>query len=255
MQMFSWLPAMADGAKGGQAAPADITSPRPEESWIDELTVSQLTDNPTGGGEVEHSARSMEQQRSLKEWLESIKPGYASRFAVAFEAAGVEDSDDLEHMDLGIYREVEAALAQLCDAKPMHLKNIRLALEPLCGCVLEVPASPPAPSTDRSSTDRSTDRSTSTSKWAHVRQQLRPRASGGAQHGASPERCLERRCRCSSAAPYWAAAACWAAAVAAGAAAPRPQADARAAAACHRTRRGASPAAHRQATRPSPSAT
>jgi hypothetical protein len=108
--MFSWLPAMADGAKGGQAAPADITSPRPEESWIDELTVSQLTDNPTGGGEVEHSARSMEQQRSLKEWLEGIKPGYASRFAVAFEAAGVEDSDDLEHMDLGIYREVEAAL-------------------------------------------------------------------------------------------------------------------------------------------------
>ena len=184
MQMFSWLPAMADGAKGGQAAPADITSPRPEESWIDELTVSQLTDNPTGGGEAEHSARSMEQQRSLKEWLEGIKPGYASRFAVAFEAAGVEDSDDLEHMDLGIYREVEAALAQLCDAKPMHLKNIRLALEPLCGCVLEVPVSPPAPSTDRSSTDRSTDRSTSTSKWAHVRQQLRPRASGGAQHGA-----------------------------------------------------------------------
>ena len=187
MQMFSWLPSMADGAKGGQAAPADIMSPRPEESWIDELTVSQLTDNPTGGGEadVEHSVRSMEPQRSLKEWLESIKPGYASRFAVAFEAAGVEDSDDLEHMDLGIYREVEAALAQLCDAKPMHLKNIRLALEPLCGCVLEVSVSPPAPSTDRSSTDRSTDRSTSTSKWAHVRQQLnRPRASGGAQHGA-----------------------------------------------------------------------
>ena len=53
MQMFSWLPSMADGAKGGQAAPADIMSPRPEESWIDELTVSQLTDNPTGGGEVE----------------------------------------------------------------------------------------------------------------------------------------------------------------------------------------------------------
>ena len=108
MQMFSWLPSMADGAKGGQAAPADIMSPRPEESWIDELTVSQLTDNPTGGGEVKHSARSMEQQRSLKEWLEGIKPGYASRFAVAFEAAGVEDSDDLEHMDL---REVELSCA------------------------------------------------------------------------------------------------------------------------------------------------
>ena len=53
MQMFSWLPSMADGAKGGQAAPADIMSPRPEESWIDELTVSQLTDNPTGGGEAD----------------------------------------------------------------------------------------------------------------------------------------------------------------------------------------------------------
>jgi hypothetical protein len=31
MQMFSWMPAVADGAKGDLALPADI-------SWIDELT-------------------------------------------------------------------------------------------------------------------------------------------------------------------------------------------------------------------------
>jgi hypothetical protein len=95
--------------------------------------------NALNGEHREQSARSMEQLSLLKEWLEGIKPGYASRFAVAFEAAGIEDSDDLEHMDLGIYRVVEAALTQKCDAKPMHLKKIRLAIELLCGCGLEVP--------------------------------------------------------------------------------------------------------------------
>jgi hypothetical protein len=102
------------------------------------------------GEHREQCARSMEQPCLLETWLERIKDGY-SRFAVAFDAAGVEDSDDLKRMDLSIYCKVEAALTQMCDAKPMHLKNIRLAIELLCGCGLEVPVHTKQPCTEAAS--------------------------------------------------------------------------------------------------------
>ena len=51
MQMFSWMPAVADGEKGGLAVPADI-------SWIDELTEVLTADDleQMDLGEVELSS-------------------------------------------------------------------------------------------------------------------------------------------------------------------------------------------------------
>jgi hypothetical protein len=102
------------------------------------------------GEHREQSARSMEQPCSLETWLDRIKDGY-SRFALAFDAAGIEDLIDMKRMDLSIYCKVEAALTQMCDAKPMHLKNIRLAIELLCGCGLEVPVHTKQPCTEAAS--------------------------------------------------------------------------------------------------------
>jgi hypothetical protein len=78
------------------------------------------------------------EKSTVEAWLDTIKRGYGSRFALAFELLGVEDSDDIANIDTNIYRDIEATLTQSCGAKVMHLKNIRLALLEL-GCVLEAP--------------------------------------------------------------------------------------------------------------------
>ena len=131
--------ALSFGTSGGDALDS-ATPARAFGGCGGALSGSMRGGNALDGEHREQSARSMEQPCSLETWLDRIKDGY-SRFAVAFEAAGVEDSIDLTRMDLGIYCKVEAALTQKCDAKPMHLKNIRLAIELLCGCGLEVPVS------------------------------------------------------------------------------------------------------------------
>jgi len=146
--------------------------------------------SPTGGSLAEV------QEPSIFDWLESVKPGYAARFALAFESAGVEDEEDLRHIDVAIFRDIEAALTAACDAKPMHVKNIRLALEKECGCVLELPPSPAAllecPK-ERSSASKpgaipgSSSHAASSRAaggWDRVRQHVRPRAA--ASRAAAP---------------------------------------------------------------------
>jgi|EP00966_Prymnesium_polylepis_P097985 hypothetical protein len=36
---------------------------------------------------------------SIRDWLDSLKPGWAARFAAPFEELGFEDLDDLQHLD------------------------------------------------------------------------------------------------------------------------------------------------------------
>ena len=72
-------------------------------------------------------------------WLDAIKPGYGARFVSAFEKLGVEDIADVANIDLRFFADLQAALLE-CGAKPMHIKNIRLALLDT-GCNLEEPAS------------------------------------------------------------------------------------------------------------------
>ena len=85
---------------------------------------------------------------SVHQWLERIKQGYG-RFNVAFEALGVEDTADISNVDHAIFAQIETLLREACDAKSMHIKNIRLALQD-AGCILSGPAvaaaSAPAPS-------------------------------------------------------------------------------------------------------------
>ena len=68
-------------------------------------------------------------------WLEAIKPGYGERFHMAFERLGVEDAADVANIDQRFYGDLHAALLE-CGAKPMHIKNIRLALMDM-GCSLD----------------------------------------------------------------------------------------------------------------------
>jgi len=85
---------------------------------------------------------------SVHQWLERIKQGYG-RFNVAFEALGVEDTADISNVDHAIFAQIETLLREACEAKSMHIKNIRLALQD-AGCILSGPAvaaaSAPAPS-------------------------------------------------------------------------------------------------------------
>ncbi len=69
---------------------------------------------------------------SVHDWLENVKPGYG-RFVAAFDALGIEDSLDVAQVDQRCYEEIERVLTDECGAKPMHLRNIRLALQGL-GC-------------------------------------------------------------------------------------------------------------------------
>ena len=68
-------------------------------------------------------------------WLDAIKPGYGDRFFAAFEQLGVEDAADVANIDQRFYVDLHAALLE-CGAKPMHIKNIRLALQDM-GCPLD----------------------------------------------------------------------------------------------------------------------
>ena len=64
---------------------------------------------------------------SVLDWLDVVKPGYGERFSKAFDAVGIEDTDDFRHMDDELFEELEAALRE-CGAKAMHLSNIQRAL-------------------------------------------------------------------------------------------------------------------------------
>ena len=75
-------------------------------------------------------------------WLDAIKPGYGNRFLSAFEQLGIEDAADVANIDHHFYLSLQAAL-QEAGAKPMHLKNIRLALLDM-GCQLQDQGDPPA---------------------------------------------------------------------------------------------------------------
>ena len=71
---------------------------------------------------------SVHEASDLASWLESVKPGYASRFLPAFAAVGVEDYLDLANIDQDIYSEIEEELTERCGARKMQLKNIHTAL-------------------------------------------------------------------------------------------------------------------------------
>ena len=73
---------------------------------------------------------------ALFDWLEQIKQGYG-RFTAGFEALGIEDTSDIVKVNLPIFTEVEMVLRRECEAKSMHIKNIRLALLE-AGCDLEI---------------------------------------------------------------------------------------------------------------------
>ena len=60
-------------------------------------------------------------------WLERIKPGYGHRFAAAFDAIGVEDTEDFVNFDEELYALLEVELRR-CGAKSMQLRYIQRAM-------------------------------------------------------------------------------------------------------------------------------
>lgn len=64
---------------------------------------------------------------SVRQWLDSVKPGYGQRFTEAFDAVGIEDTDDFLNLDDSLFEELETALRE-CGAKVMHMSNIQRAL-------------------------------------------------------------------------------------------------------------------------------
>lgn len=64
---------------------------------------------------------------SVREWLDSVKSGFAERFGLVFENVGIEDKSDVSHVDEAIMLKIEADLKATCGAKLMHLRRIRLA--------------------------------------------------------------------------------------------------------------------------------
>ena len=69
----------------------------------------------------------MVSEQSLKQWLDTLKPGWAERFGSAFDAVGIEDISDLA----GIDGSVVAALVdelQSIGAKLLHVQRIEAAI-------------------------------------------------------------------------------------------------------------------------------
>jgi hypothetical protein len=64
----------------------------------------------------------------VRSWLDTIKPGYAERFAAAFESLGIEDVSDVEHIDHSVMKSLESELVGKCDAKLLHLQRLRKAI-------------------------------------------------------------------------------------------------------------------------------
>ena len=68
-----------------------------------------------------------EPRSSTHEWLEQVKPGYAERFGGAFDELGIEDTDDLLHLDDELYTTLQQQL-EAFGARSMHRFNIQRAL-------------------------------------------------------------------------------------------------------------------------------
>ena len=83
---------------------------------------------------------------SIREWLDSVKPGYGNKFTSSIEAVGAEDASDI--VDLG-----EASLAALESrlhadgALPIQLEKIQKAMAGMSGTQPSRPGVP-APSAD-----------------------------------------------------------------------------------------------------------
>ena len=84
---------------------------------------------------------------AVNDWLEHIKPGYG-RFSVAFDTLGIEDTIDIAKVDGAIFEQLCAKLRDLCDAKSMHIKNIRRALVN-AGCAIREQDTTPSPPRSR----------------------------------------------------------------------------------------------------------
>ena len=69
----------------------------------------------------------LEPRSSTHEWLEQVKPGYAERFGGAFDELGIEDTDDLLHLDDELYTTLQQQL-EAFGARSMHRFNIQRAL-------------------------------------------------------------------------------------------------------------------------------
>jgi hypothetical protein len=80
-----------------------------------------------GDAAAEEPAAPEDGSKSLRAWLDAIKPGYGDRFAEAFSQIGVEDTDDFLNFDEEMYVLLEAELRR-CGAKWMQLRYIQQAI-------------------------------------------------------------------------------------------------------------------------------
>jgi len=70
---------------------------------------------------------------SIREWLDAdVKAGYGAKFASAFEEVGFEDTSDLQDMDDELMANLEQELVA-ADAKAVHLKKIKAAINAVVG--------------------------------------------------------------------------------------------------------------------------
>jgi len=122
-------PRLGDVPSRGTSPLSDTGSPRSEISYASSsATPKRATERASS------SATPPALAGSVHDWLERVKKGYG-RFTVAFEALGVEDTNDVKNIDRTILEHVETLLRDGCAAKSMHLKNIRVALLDI-GCNL-----------------------------------------------------------------------------------------------------------------------
>ena len=113
------------------SVPSVLTSPHSSPRSAPSPPRSAICSEASGS----NASGSSDAALSCHDWLEGVKVGYGARFLPAFEQSGVEDAIDVAQIDKRCFEEIERALVHGCGAKPMHVKNVRLALLDL-GCEL-----------------------------------------------------------------------------------------------------------------------
>ena len=79
---------------------------------------------------------------SVREWLDEVKGGYGSKFAVAFEGLGIEHQADIANIDERLAALVFEKLRTMCGARELHASVLRRAL---AGAGAELSMSGPDP--------------------------------------------------------------------------------------------------------------
>ena len=111
-----------------QAQDIDLTGVRQGDPMQAKLPLRPQTTQslPLEAEEVEPAADSKPEHRpldatpSVREWLDEVKSGYGCKFAMAFEAFGIEDQSDLTNIDDNLHDLIFEKLRAECGAKELH---------------------------------------------------------------------------------------------------------------------------------------